>query len=102
VSRWADHIKTVTAEVRKGNKEKLVTLTFQCRNVAATQDDLVRALCVATMGVMEAAADAGAPSAKDARLAEQVIARCRRVLRNGTVLEPRRVRFLGDSPEYSE
>jgi hypothetical protein len=98
VRGWTEQMKALTAAVQKGNKEKLVTLTFQCRNVAGTQDDLVRDLSVVVIGVMEAAAEEGATSAKRAKLAEQIIIRCRRQLRHGTGLEPTRSHVLSYTP----
>jgi hypothetical protein len=91
VRQWTDQIKAVTAEVRPDNLAKVKKLGQQCRSVAGTQDDLDRELSVLTIRVMQQAAAAGTASPRHARLAGQVIADCRAVLRRPTWWEPARL-----------
>jgi hypothetical protein len=90
IRAWTDEAKGLI-DKDKGGKERLVVLAHQWRSVAGTQDDLARDLAVSTIGIMEAAAEAGVISPKHVKLAEQIIARCRQVLRHGSTWEPRRV-----------
>ncbi len=88
VRQWTDRIKAVTAEARAENLAKVKKLGGQCRSVAGTQDDLDRELSVLTIRVMEAAAAMGVQSPDHVRLADEIIARCRAVLRRPTWWEP--------------
>jgi hypothetical protein len=88
VRRWTDEMKGLAAEVKPGNKKRYEKLGAQCRSVAGTQDDLARALSVLAIRLTEQAARQGVPSPQHARLAEEVIAKTRQVLRAPTWWEP--------------
>ncbi len=98
VRGWIEQIRSLTDQVHQGSKEKLVVLAHQWRSVAGAQDDVNRDVSVITIGVMEAAAKAGIGSAKRAALAEELIEKCRKVLRHGATWEPRRVYIPGITP----
>jgi hypothetical protein len=94
---WTDEAKGLI-DRDKGAKERLAVLAHQWRSVAGTQDDMARDLAVSTIRTMEAVAEAGVASPKHVKLAEQVIARCRHVLRHGSTWEPRRVHTPSRTP----
>ncbi len=91
VRQWTDGIKALTKKNDKNNQERFLGLAFNCRSVASTQDDQVRALNVVGMQMMEAAARGGVVSPTHARLAKQIIDRVRQTLRRPCIWEPRRV-----------
>ena len=88
VRRWTHQIKVLAVDNPEQNLTLVKELTQQCRNVAGTQDDLARQLSVATIRVMEEAARLGTASPQHVRIAEQMIKRCRNVLRQPTWWEP--------------
>jgi hypothetical protein len=90
VRGWTDRIKILAADPGKKNLAAVQELTQQCRSVAGTQDDLARNLSVVTIRLMEEAARLGTASPQHARVAQQIIARCRQVLRKPTWWEPYR------------
>ena len=73
-----------------GRNKKYEPLGAKCRSVAGTQDDLARALSILGIRLTEEAAKGSVASPAHAKLAEQVIARTRQVLRKPTWWEPRR------------
>lgn len=87
VGQWTDSI-TKLSPTDKKSVEAAKALTRQCRQVAGTQDDMARNLSIATIRLMEEAARMGTASPQHARLAEQIIARCRSILRQPTWWEP--------------
>ena len=88
VREWTDGIKNLAAEVRPGNSLKVKALGQLCRSVAGSQDDLARNLSILTIRLMEEAAVFGIKSPGRAKLAEQLIGRCRAILRRPTWWEP--------------
>ncbi len=91
VRSWTDEIKAMTSKVAPGNAKRYSVLAGKCRSVAGTQDDLARTTSILAIRMMEAAAAAGVASPRHVRLAEQIIARTRQVLRRPSWWEPRRV-----------
>ncbi len=98
VRQWTEEFKSLAREVRPGNNKKFDAVAEKCRTVAGGQDDLVRDLNVLAIRLTEKAAEQAVRSPEHARLAEEIIARSRRVLRNPTVLEPRRHPALQADP----
>ncbi len=96
VRGWTDAVKQLTPDAEKNNLAIVKALTQKCRSVAGTQDDMARNLSVVTIGLMEEAARMGTTSPKHVHLAEQIIARCRAILRAPTWWEPCR-RYLPKS-----
>jgi hypothetical protein len=90
VRGWTDEMKSYAAEVRPGNNKRYEKLAAQCRSVAGTQDDLARALSILAIRLTQEAARAGMESPEHARLAQDVIAQARLVIRRPTWWEPRR------------
>lgn len=90
VGAWTDEIKRLTASDIENRLVLVKELTQKCRSVAGTQDDLARNLSVVTIQLMEEAARLGSASPEQLRVAEQIIARCRQVLRKPTWWEPNR------------
>ena len=88
VRRWTDRIKMLAADSGEKNLAIVKQLTEQCRSVAGTQDDLARNLSVVTIRLMEEAARLGTASPHHVRIAEQMIVRCRSILRQPTWWEP--------------
>jgi hypothetical protein len=87
VGQWTGSI-TKLSPTDKTSVVAVKALTHQCRQVAGTQDDMARNLSIATIRLMEEAAQMGTASALHARLAEQIIVRCRSILRQPTWWEP--------------
>jgi hypothetical protein len=87
-SAWTTRIKEQTPDDRQTSLKTVKGLTQQCRSVAGTQDDMARNLSIATFRIMEEAAQMGTASRKHVRLAENIIARCRSILRQPTWWEP--------------
>ncbi len=87
VRAWTDSITMLTRDNDK-NLPLVKGLSRQCRSVAGTQDDMARNLSIVTFRLMEEAARMGTASPQHARLAEQIIARCRTILRQPTWWEP--------------
>ena len=96
VRGWTDAVKHLTPDAEKNNLAIVKALTQKCRSVAGTQDDMARNLSVVTICLMEEAARMGAASPEHVHLAEQIIARCRAILRAPTWWEPCR-RYLPKS-----
>ena len=88
VRGWTDRIKMLAADPGTKNLAAVKELTQQCRSVAGTQDDLARNLSVVTIRLMEEAARLGTASPQHVRVAQQMIARCRQILRKPTWWEP--------------
>lgn len=88
VGRWTGSIKELTPDDKKQNLATVKALTRKCRSVAGTQDDMARNLSVVTIRLMEEAARMGTASLQHVRVAEQIIQRCRRILRQPTWWEP--------------
>lgn len=88
VREWTDAVKQLAPDAEKKNLETVKALTQKCRSVAGTQDDMARNLCVVTIRLMEEAARMGTASPQHVRLAEQIIARCRGIIRQPTWWEP--------------
>ncbi len=88
VREWTDAVKQLAPDTEKKNLETVKALTQKCRSVAGTQDDMARNLCVVTIRLMEEAARMGTTSPQHVRLAEQIIARCRGIIRQPTWWEP--------------
>ena len=88
VRAWTDEIARLASDDGRQNLDVVKLLTQQCRSVAGTQDDMARELSVVTIRLMEEAARMGTVSPQHARLAEQIIAQCRAVLRQPTWWEP--------------
>jgi len=88
VREWTDAVKQLTPDAEKKNLATVKALTQKCRSVAGTQDDMARNLCVVTIRLMEEAARMGTASPQHVRLAEQIIARCRGIIRQPTWWEP--------------
>jgi len=98
VRQWTGAIKAACAEVRPENLATVKKMGQQCRSVAGTQDDLDRDLSILAIRVMEEAAAVGVKSPAHVRLAEQVIARTRAVLRRPTWWEPSRIYLPKSDP----
>ncbi len=90
VRRWTDEMKGLALGTGPGRNKKYEPLGAKCRSVAGTQDDLARALSILGIRLAEEAAARSVASPAHAKLAEQVIARTRQVLRKPTWWEPRR------------
>ncbi len=90
VRAWTDQIKQLVGQARDGDLAKVKAVTQRCRSVAGTQDDMARNLSILTIQLMEEAARMGTKSPEHVRLAEQLIARSRAVLRQPTWWEPYR------------
>jgi hypothetical protein len=88
VGEWTDAVKQLSPDTEKKNLATVKALTQKCRSVAGTQDDMARNLSVVTIRLMEEAARMGTASPQRVRLAEQIITRCRSVLRTPTWWEP--------------
>jgi hypothetical protein len=88
IGAWTDSIKTLTTDDARKSLEITKILTQQCRSVAGAQDDLARDLSIVTIRLMEEAAKMGTRSPEHVRLAEQIITRCRSILRQPTWWEP--------------
>lgn len=88
VGRWTGSIKELTPDDEKQSLDTVKALTRKCRSVAGTQDDMARNLSVVTIRLMEEAARMGTASPQHVRVAEQIIQRCRRILRQPSWWEP--------------
>jgi len=98
VRAWTDQMKRLALGTGPGRNKKYEPLAGRCRSVAGTQDDLARALSIVAIRLTEEAAGLGVASPEHARLAEQVIARTRQVLRKPTWWEPRRAYWPKSDP----
>ena len=98
VRLWTEEIKYLSQKVRPTNAKRYAVLGRQCRSVAGSQDDLARELCVLTIRLMEEAARMGVDSPKRVKVAEEIIAKSRQVLRRPTWWEPRRYDFPKSNP----
>ena len=98
VRSWTDALKDLAAVVRPSDLDEVKTLTQSCRSVAGTQDDFARDLSILTIQLTEEAARIGKVSPKHARLAEQLIARSRALLRQPTWWEPCRTYLPKSNP----
>ncbi len=87
VGQWTGRI-TQLSPTDKTSVAAVKALTRQCRQVAGTQDDMARNLSIVTIRLKEEAARMGTASPQHVRLAEQIIVRCRRILRQPTWWEP--------------
>ena len=90
VRRWTDEMKRLALGTGPGRNKKYAPLGAKCRSVAGTQDDLARALSILGIQLAEEAAKRSVASPAHAKLAEEVIAKTRQVLRKPTWWEPRR------------
>jgi len=90
VRQWADRITVLAGEVRKENIKEVEKLAHQCRRVAGAQDSVARNLSILVIRMTEQAARLGIDSPKHSKLAQQIIAKARGVLRHPTWWEPRR------------
>ena len=88
VGRWTGSIKELTPDDEKQSLDTVKALTRNCRSVAGTQDDMARNLSVVTIRLMEEAARMGTASPQHVRVAEQIIQRCRKTLRQPSWWEP--------------
>jgi hypothetical protein len=88
VGQWTDRIQKLVPNDEQNSLATVKVLTQKCRSVAGTQDDMARNLSVVTIRLMEEAARMGIESPQHVRVAEQVIARCRAILRKPTWWEP--------------
>jgi hypothetical protein len=98
VRRWTDQIKSLAREVKPSNREQYKALDRKCRSVAGSQDELARELSILTIRLMEQTAALGADSPEQVRLADEILARSRGILRHPTWWEPRRITTPPDSP----
>lgn len=98
VRKWADQIRRMAQQVRPDNSRRYKALAHRCRVVAGSQDDLARQLSVLAIRLMQQAAEIAVDSPQQARLAEQIITRCRHVLRRPTWWEPSRYYFPKSNP----
>lgn len=98
VRQWTDSIKAAGHSLQPDSQARVKKLAAQCRSVAGTQDDLARELSVLTIRFLEEAAAVGAKSPAHVRLAEQLIAKCRAVLRRPTWWEPARLYIPKSDP----
>jgi hypothetical protein len=90
VRAWTDTMNRLADTGGPDSAKAYGKLGGQCRSVAGSQDDLCRDLSVRVLRIAEEAARLGVQSPRHVRLAEDVIARGRRVLRKPTWWEPRR------------
>ncbi len=90
VGQWTSNIQSLSLDDRQQGLATVKDLTQKCRSVAGTQDDMARDLCVVTIRLMQEGARMGTGSSEHVRVAEQIIARCRQVLRQPTWWEPSR------------
>ena len=88
VRDWTAAIQQLTPDAGQKSLAAVKALTQHCRSVAGTQDDMARNLSVVTIRLMEEAARMGTASPGHVRLAEQIITRCRSILRQPTWWEP--------------
>ncbi len=88
VGRWTGSIQKLTPDDKQESLAAVKALTQKCRSVAGTQDDMARNLSVVTIRLMEEAARMGTASPEHVRVAEQIIDRCRQILRQPTWWEP--------------
>jgi hypothetical protein len=88
VGQWTGSIQRLTSDDKQQSLKNVKALTHKCRSVAGTQDDMARNLSVATIRLMEEAARMGTASPQHVRVAQQIIQRCRRILRQPTWWEP--------------
>lgn len=88
VGQWTNSIQKLTPDDKQNSLVTAKALTQRCRSVAGTQDDMARTLSVVTIRLMEEAAWMGTASPGHVRVAEQIIARCRKILRQPTWWEP--------------
>lgn len=96
VCQWTAAIQRLTPDTEKKGLTAAKALTQKCRSVAGTQDDMARNLSVVTIRLMEEAARMGTASPEHVHVAEQIITRCRSILRQPTWWEPCR-RYLPKS-----
>jgi len=102
VGQWAERMTGLTGAVHKENSGKFETLAAKARDLAGAQDDLTRDLSVLTIRLMEKAAELGVDSLERVKLAEQIIARARKVLRRPSWWEPRRCYLPKSDPGIPE
>ena len=88
VGQWTNSIQKLTPDDEQQSLATAKALTQKCRSVAGTQDDMARNLSVVTMRLMEEAARMGTADPQHVRVADQIIARCRNILRQPTWWEP--------------
>ena len=98
VRQWTRQFNALAREVRPGNNKTFDAVAEKCRGVSQAQDDLARDLSILAIRFMEKAAQESIHSPEHAKLAEEVIARTRQVLRKPTVWEPRRYHRLQIDP----
>ena len=90
VRQWTAEFNALAREVRPGNNKKFDAVAEKCRSVSGSQDDLARNLSVLAIRLTEKAAQEAVYSPEHARLAQEIIARTRQVLRRPTAWEPHR------------
>lgn len=90
VRSWTVTMNDLAGQSGPQIAKKYGTLAEQCRSVAGSQDDLARDLSIRTIRIFQEAARQGVPSPERVRLAEEVIAKARQVLRKPTWWEPQR------------
>lgn len=88
VGQWTHGIQQLVPDDKQQNLATVKALTQKCRSVAGAQDDMARNLSVVTIRLMEEAARMGTTSPEHVRVAEQIIAHCRKILRQPTWWEP--------------
>jgi hypothetical protein len=88
VNQWTNSIQELTPDEKQQSLATVKALTQKCRSVAGTQDEMARTLSIVTIRIMEEAARMGTASPHHVRVAEQIIARCRTILRQPTWWEP--------------
>ncbi|MBN1343125.1 MAG: hypothetical protein JXQ73_10620 [Phycisphaerae bacterium] len=102
VKAWTDQIKALTSSAGPNNHEQFLGLSFKCRSVASTQDDMVRGLNVVGIRMMEAVGEAAIHSPSHARLAERILREIRSVLRHPCPWEPHRSRAPKPDPNAGQ
>jgi hypothetical protein len=98
VNLWTREFNALAKEAKSGNSKTFDAVAEKCRVVSGAQDDLARDLNVLATRLIEKAAQEAVASPEHAKLADEVIARARQVLRSPTVWEPRRHHHLQVDP----
>lgn len=90
VREWTKQLKKIR-EKTPLDRKKFQYCDQNCRRVAGTQDGLAMRLSWEATRIMEQSAEFAVKSPEHCKLAEQIIAKTRKVLRNGTWWEPTRL-----------
>jgi hypothetical protein len=98
VWQWTRQFNALAREARQGNNKAFDAVAEKCRGVSGAQDDLARDLNILAIRFMEKAGQEAIASPEHAKLAADVIALTRQVLRHPSVWEPRRYHRLQIDP----